>query len=314
MPHYLGPERPGGQGLDAHQFESGQRAIQALLTDDAVREQVDLVLTWREGDAAEPGAYEAWAERGMVRFRRVLEEDGSIGYEVVETRGENPIAHQDERTLRTLEEERDAARASGFDADDPARRFIAPEQQSYPFGYERVAQLFDSPNAPDLAVSPRDWCQSDAAGNHGALHVRQARAPLWIAGPGVRPGVHDLALREVDIAPTCLAALGFPRIDGADASGRTSSERGVEPDVLLARQDGRVVEEILEESPNRPKRLYIFLLDGLHQTELETRLALEPEALPGLRRLRERAAVLASGNVVNFPSITWAVPRLSSRE
>ncbi|MDP6540391.1 MAG: alkaline phosphatase family protein, partial [Planctomycetota bacterium] len=63
--------------------------------------------------------------------------------------------------------------------------------------------------------------------------------------------------------------------------------------------------EILEETANPPKRLYVFLLDGMHHTELEARLAEDPAALPNLRRIRERAAVLASGQIVNFPSITW---------
>ena len=44
-----GPERLAGQGLDPEQFESGDRAIHALLTDPVVGEQVDLVLTWRAG-------------------------------------------------------------------------------------------------------------------------------------------------------------------------------------------------------------------------------------------------------------------------
>jgi len=300
-----GPERLQGQGLDPEQAESGNRAILALLADAEVAEQTDLVLTWRAGENGESGAYEAWSARGVVRFRRLLADDGTIGFEVIEVARENPLEVQDVHALRTLEEEKAAAAASGFDAEDPARRFIAPAQQSYPFAYERVAQLFDSPNAPDLAVSPRDWCQGLQPGTHGALHVRQSRAPLWISGPGVRAGVHDLAARSVDIAPTCLAALGFPKVDGADASGRSASERGAEPDVLLARQDGRVLEEILTEEGNPPSRLYIFLLDGLHQTELEARIAGDPEALPALRRLRERAAVLASGQIVNFPSITW---------
>jgi hypothetical protein len=301
----LGPERLGGQGLDPEQEESGNRAILALLADPEVAAQMDLVLTWRAGEGDAPGAYEVWSARGLVRFRRVLTDDGRIDFELLEVVGENPLARQDPHALRTLAEEKAAAAASGFSADDAARRFIAPAQQSYPFAYERVAQLFDSPNAPDLAISPRDWCQGLQPGTHGALHVRQSRAPLWLSGPGVRWGVHELAVRAVDIAPTCLAALGFPKIDGADASGRTAGERGVAPDVLLARQDGRVLDEILEKSGNPPRRLYIFLLDGLHQTELEERLAREPEALPALRRLRERAAVIASGSIVTFPSITW---------
>ena len=300
-----GPERAGGQGLDRQQTESGNRAIHALLTDPVVGPQVDLVLTWREGDGDDPGAYEAWSSRGMVRFRRCIADDGSLTFDVVEVAGENPLAADDPLALATLADERAAAAAGGFDPDDPDRRFIAPEQQTYPFGYERAAQLFDSPNAPDLAVSPRDWASGTNPGTHGALHVRQARAPLWISGPGVRVGAHDVALRSIDIAPTCLAALGFPLVDGADATGRTSTERGVAPDVLLARQDGRVATELLDADGPQPTRLYVFLMDGMHQTELEDRLARDPDGLPNLRRLRARAAVVRGGSMVNFPSITW---------
>lgn len=301
----FGPERPGGQGLDPQQEESGNRAILALLTDPEVREQVDLVITWRGAADDLAGAYEVWSRRGLVRFRRVVREGGGLEFELLEVVGENPIANQDPVRLRSVAEEKAAAEASGFSADDPARRFIRPAQQSYPFGYERIAQLFDSPNAPDLVISPCDWTQGIQHGTHGALHVRQARAPLWLVGPRVRPGVHELAVREVDIVPTALAALGFPRIDGEDATGRTASERGVAPDVLLLRQDGRVLAELLDENRAPAERLYIFLLDGLSQTELEDRLARDPAALPNLRRLRARAAVLASGQIVNFPSITW---------
>jgi hypothetical protein len=300
-----GPERLAGQGLDPEQSESGNRAIHALLADPRIGEQVDLVITWRAGENGAPGAYEIWSARGLVRFQRVIRDDGALGFEVLEVVGENPVANQDPLALATLADEQRAAAAGGFDAADPARRFIAPAQQSYPWAYERVAQLFDSPNAPDLAVSPRDWCQGTQPGTHGALHVRQARAPLWLSGPGVRRGVHALALRAVDIAPSCLAALGFPCIDGCDATGRTASERGVAPDVFVARQDGRAATELLDPGGARPRRLYVLLLDGLHQTELEDRLARDPGALPNLRRLRGRAAVVAGGSIVNFPSITW---------
>lgn len=301
-----GPERLAGQGLDPDQFDSGNRAIHALLAPDGVGHQVDLVLTWRAADSARPAAYEAWSTRGMVRFLRLIDSDGALHFEVLEVVGSNPLADQDPLALATLVDEQRASAAGGFDAATASRRFIAPEQQSYPFGYERVAQLFDSPNAPDLAVSPRDWCSGAQPGTHGGLHVRQARAPLWFSGPGVVMGRHALAARSVDIAPTCLAALGFPLVDGADATGRDSSERGVAPDVHLARQDGRVVVEVLAlDDVHRPSRLYVFLMDGMHQTELEDRLARDPQSLPNLRRLRDRAAVLTGGSIVNFPSITW---------
>src|SRR3972149_2507302 len=59
-----GPERPGGQGLDGNQEESGNRAIAALLTDPVRGPQTDLAITYRDG------AYEVWAKRGMIRFQR----------------------------------------------------------------------------------------------------------------------------------------------------------------------------------------------------------------------------------------------------
>jgi len=304
-PRILGPERPGGQGLDAEQEESGNRAILALLTDPEVRDQVDLVLTWRPAREGRGAAYEAWSRRGLVRFVRRVAGDGRLAFEVVERLGENPLERQDEAALRSVQEETAASRASGFGGEDAAHRFIRAQYQSYPFAYERIAQLFDSPHAPDLVISPEDWSQGIQPGSHGALNVRQSRAPLWFAGPRVRPGRHELAARAVDIAPSLLAACGFPRIDGCDATGRTSSERGVPPDVYLKRQDGRVLWEILDLRARAASRVYIFLLDGLSHTELERRLASDPAALPGLRRLRERAAVLASGSIVNFPSITW---------
>ncbi|MFN8022740.1 MAG: alkaline phosphatase family protein [Acidimicrobiales bacterium] len=299
-----GPERLAGQGLDAHQEESGDRAILHLLS-GRVADQVDLVLTWRDATADRPAAYEVWSQRGMCRFQRLIDDEGRLTFRTIEVIGTDPLANLDPLALTTLADERAAATASGFDPEVADRRFIAPEHQSYPFAHERVAQLFDSPHAPDLAVSPRDWCSGTQPGTHGALHVRQSRAPLWFSGPGVTPGRHQLAARSIDIAPTCLAALGFPLVDGADATGRTSSERGVGPDVLLARQDGRALDEVLDLAGPAPTRLYVFLLDGMHQTELEHRLDSEPDALPHLRRLRDRAAVLAGGSIVNFPSITW---------
>jgi len=302
-----GPERPGGQGIGPEQEQSAEQAIRLLLTDPEIGEQVDLVICHRQDaeSQADGGHYEVWARRGMVRFRRVIDAGGTLDFEVLEVLGQNPLLNQDPHALRTMDQERAAASASGFEADDPDRRFIAPAHQSYPFAYERVAQLFDSPHAPDLAISPRDWCFGTQPGTHGALHVRQSRAPLWFAGPGIKAGIHPHAARAVDIAPTALAALRFPKIDGLDATGRAASERGVPPDVLLRRQDGRVIDEILDEGAHAPKYLHIFLLDGLHQTELEDRLSRANEDLPSLRWLRERAAVLDAGSIVNFPSITW---------
>src|SRR6266567_3464491 len=259
-----GPERPGGQGLDHQQEESGNRAIVALLTDPVRGEQVDLVMTYRRdasGDIAPlspsipqdereaafdwNGAYEVWSKRGMVRFVRFLDPAGDYGYRVIEQVGENPIADQDPTALSTKAEEVEAVAKSGLSGTDPAKAFIEPEQLSYPLAYERIAQLFDSPNAPDIAISPKSYAFGRQPGQHGALDVVQSRAPLIFSGPGVVSGETDVVCSHVDVTPTLAKLLGLPLIDGKDSSGRTSSERGVRPDVYLKRQDGRVLEEVL---------------------------------------------------------------------
>ena len=82
-----GPERPGGQGLDPNQEESGNKVILALLTDPGAAEHTDLVITQRAD------AYEVWARRGMVRFERLCEE-GRQRFRILAQLGENPVADQ----------------------------------------------------------------------------------------------------------------------------------------------------------------------------------------------------------------------------
>ncbi|HEY7878785.1 MAG TPA: hypothetical protein VIC55_11190, partial [Gemmatimonadaceae bacterium] len=103
----VGPERAGGQGLDEHQYESGDRAIRILLTDPVAGPQTDFVITARSG------AYEVWAARGMVRFERRYAPAGGYEYAVIEQIGENPVERQDPRALATIDEEVAASKASG---------------------------------------------------------------------------------------------------------------------------------------------------------------------------------------------------------
>jgi len=297
MREILGPERHAGQGLDDQQEESGNRAILALLRDPEVCDQVDLVITHRDG------AYEVWARRGMIRFQRWWR-DGKLAFEIIEQHGENPIARQSTSAVATCAEELAAAAQSGHPTADVNRAFIEPEQLTYPHAYERIAQLFDSPYAPDLIISPKCYAFGLQAGQHGALDVVQSRAPLAFAGPGVRPGTYALAARHVDIAPTICRLMGFPTIDGKDASGRTASQRGVAPDVYLQRQDGRVLEEIIDDS-GRPQRTYVVLFDGLSHSELRHLLDTNDASIRNLRRILDRCASFTYGSTVNFPSITW---------
>jgi phosphonoacetate hydrolase len=298
-----GPERPGGQGLDANQVESGNHAIAALLTDPVRGPQTDLVITYRDE------AYEVWAKRGMIRFQRFYA-DGGYGYRIVEQIGEDPIASQDPTALATLAEELEAGGKSGYSGTDPAQAFVEPEHLTYPLAMERIAQLFDSPNAPDIAVSPKSYAFGRQAGQHGTLDVVQSRTPLVLAGPGIKPGVTDAIRTQVDVTATLALLLGLPLIDGKNASGRTSGQRGVEPDVYLKRQDGKPILEVLDRDAEgnlrrRPERVYIMLLDGLSNTQLLERLEKDAESVPNLRRLVERGLMFRYGTVATFPTITW---------
>jgi len=177
-----GPERHGGQGLNANQEESGARAIIALLTESPHAEQMDFVATFRwagrpnaDEDDVDPrsddGAYEVWAKRGMVRFRRFIDDGGGYGYEVIEQIGENPIGNQDPTALSSIAEELEAGAKSGRSGSDANKAFVAPENISYPLAYERIAQLFDSPNAPDRVVNPKSYAFGRQPGQHGTLDV-----------------------------------------------------------------------------------------------------------------------------------------------
>jgi hypothetical protein len=298
----IGPERLRGQGLDPQQYESGDRAIYALLTDATAGPQTDLVITCRED------AYEVWATRGMIRFQRFYAADGhGYEYRVIEQIGEDPVANQDRKALATIDDELVASKASGFPGVDPNTAYVEPEHNTYPFAYERIAQLFDSPNAPDLVVNPKAYAFGQQPGQHGALDVIQARSPLIFSGPGVKSGVQtDAPSQQIDIAPTIAHLSGFPLIDGKDITGRTSSQRGVAPDVYVKRQDGRVLDEIIDAASGaRPERVYIFLLDGQSNTELKWRLAHDADAIPNLRRLIRNGTMFEYGSLTNFPSITW---------
>ncbi|HUA33453.1 MAG TPA: alkaline phosphatase family protein [Candidatus Binataceae bacterium] len=287
-----GPERRGGQGLDPNQYESGDRAIAALLKTTRAGDEVDLVATWRDG------AYEIWSQRGMIRFRRLIGATGAIEFEIIEQIGDNPVVNQDPFAVSTIEEELDAARASGNPTEDSNRAFFEPHTLTHPHAYERIAQVFDSPRGPDLIVSPKAYAYGIQPGQHGALDVVQSRAPLIFSGPGVRAGKFKLAARHVDVAPTIAALLDFPTIRGIDAAGQRA-------DVYLERQDGSVLDEVIDSSVPRAERVYMILLDGLSHSELVYQLESNADAIPNLARLVAQGAMLSHGSIVNFPSITW---------
>src|SRR5205814_8318469 len=124
-------------------------------------------------------ADEAWSLRGMVRWVREYA-DGGYSYRVIEVAGDNPLGHQDPRALATMAEEL----AAGRNRTNPQAAFVEPENLTYPYAYERLSQLFDSPNAPDLVVNPKSYAYGRQPGQHGALDIIHSRSPLIFSGPG----------------------------------------------------------------------------------------------------------------------------------
>ncbi len=290
-----------GQGLSVHQEESGNLAILKLLTSREGRLWTDFVATMRV-DGEGRCTYEAWAIRGMVRWVRIRDGDGGYEYRVVEVAGENPIERQDPFALSTYDEEI----AAGNGPDDVMRAFVPHERLTYPYAYERISQLFDCPDAPDLVVEAESYAYGRQPGQHGNVDVIQSRSPLVFSGPGAKRGLHVAAeAKQVDVAPTIAAMLGFPRIDGRHADGRRCSELGHEPCRFLRWQDGEALAGVMDEGSRDAERAYLMLLDGQSHTELCYRLERDPGSIPNLRRLIESGVMLKHGSITNFPSITW---------
>ncbi len=240
----------------------------SLLLGDELAPIVDMVLQ-------SPGAdeYEAATVEGSIRFRR---EGGA--FDVVEITGIDPLADQSPAAFAGLAAER---------ADPhPARA-----DNSYPYTFEQVAQLFDHPAAPDLCVvhsADHNWeDQGGHRGEHGSLGIGQARAPFVVAGRGVRAdGVVPRAARLVDVAPTIAALLGC---DAPGTDGRVPA-------------DGQARREALD--GDRPRQVLGFLFDGVNPNVLYD-MAAAGEA-PHVRRLMDLGTTYEWGAIASLPTVTLA--------
>jgi hypothetical protein len=252
---------------DAHR-ETAEAAAE-LLCDAALEPIVDMVCSYRDG------RYEARSHDGAVTFRRT-----AGGYERVGVEGSDPLAEQSPDKFAPLPAER--AHPA------PHRR-----DNAYPFAFEQIAQLFDAPAAPDLCVihsAAHNWeDQGGHLGEHGSHGVVQARAPLVLAGKGVRGlGMVPGAARLADVAPTIAALLGCaPVADG----------------VHLAVQDGRVLDDALDPG-ERPGHVIGFLFDGTNANVLYD-MAARGEA-PNVARLIAMGLAYEHGAMASLPTVTLA--------
>jgi phosphonoacetate hydrolase len=239
------------------------RALEVLLGDD-LAEVVDLVFCARDGEV------EAHSRDGSVAFT-------AAGPSWV--KGRDPLARQEVEAFTPL-------------AEELAERRPTNARNHYPYAYSSVAQLFDDPRAPDLAVvhtPAHNWEERGGhRGEHGSLDLVQSRAPLILAGAGVRKlGRVDAHARMVDVAPTLATLAGVIPHDGS----------------VLRRQDGRVLHDALDDREN-PDHVVAFLWDGTNANVLYE-MALSGE-LPNVARLMEEGTTFSHGLIASFPSVTLA--------
>jgi hypothetical protein len=252
---------------DAHR-ETAEAALD-LLCDAALEPIVDMVCLHRDGE------YEARSHDGTVVFRR----DGD-GFARVAVVGDDPLADQSTDRFAPL----DAERSQPY----PHRR-----DNAYPWAFEQVAQLFESPAAPDLCVihsARHNWeDQGGHRGEHGSHGVVQARAPFVLAGRGVRrAGLVPRAARLVDVAPTIAELLGCAPLDDG---------------TFLTGQDGRALTDLVDPA-DRPRHVIGFLFDGTNANVLYD-MVRRGEA-PNVARLIEMGVAFEHGAMASLPTVTLA--------
>ncbi len=249
-------------------------ALEAALCDPAVSHMVEIVLS-RDGDRLRAASH-----LGSVDFR--VDRDG---VHLDSVTGVDPIADTDpDRFVGHL--------------DEIAHEHPDSGTTSYPYAHDQIAQFFDAPHAPDLSVSRTASHHAGGnVGDHGNLGVVQARAPFIAAGPGVRQrGLVDGHARMVDVAPTVARLAGVAPTTGIDRWGEPAT------DLLLKRQDGRVLDELLDGAT--AERVVVFLWDGLNANQLHA--AIDDGDAPVAAGLLDRGVGLRSGLFASLPTLTLA--------
>ncbi|MDQ1401954.1 MAG: phosphonoacetate hydrolase [Actinomycetota bacterium] len=254
------------------------RALDVLCSDQ-LEPIVDMVLR-----SIGPDEYECRSAEGRSTFRR----DEKWNFTVTEVVGRDPLAN-------------DAADAFVGLAAERANLHPSRADNAYPNGREQVAQLFDSPDAPDLCVlhaAAHNWeDQGGHRGEHGSIDAIQARAPFIMAGKGVKArGRVPRHCRLIDVAPTVLALLGAETISGV---GLTGAPRD---DALLARQDGEPLTDLLD--GETPAHVVGFLLDGCNPNVLYA-MAESGEA-PNVARIMSLGTTFDHGALSGLPTATLA--------
>ena len=140
----------------------------------------------------------------------------------------------------------------------------------------RSGQVFYVPREGDFVVDPNPLY----AFMHGSSWGYDAHVPLLFHGPGIiRQGSWSTPVAQQDVAPTLAAILGI----GPPATAT-----------------GRILQEALQASRERPRIVTLFVLDGMRVDYFET----HADVMPTLIRLRREGAWFADARVTSIPTLT----------
>ncbi len=259
------------------------RSAAQVLIEDNLSNVVDLVAF-----SPRENFFEVHSNEGSVSFRRVLKSSSDEikeHFEVVEETGLNPLLNQDPTSFCSIEDQRNAG-------------YLKRSENSYPYAFEHLAQIWDHKCAPDIFVShtPAHNFESRGGhrGEHGSLDILQTRAPFIISGSGVANlGVLEGHGRIVDVAPTILNLLGHSKMSSV-ATGKTEK--------YLISQDGDSLDGFIESGG--ASHVVVFLLDGCNPNVLFE--AIRRGLTPNLAGLVLNGSAFKHGIFASMPSVTLA--------
>ena len=180
--------------------------------------------------------------------------------------------------LETLEKER---AASTIVEDPTPRNLIKSRKVTYPYAYERIVAEFDAPRAGDFVIVQRNTSDAGNKGGHAHLDLAQSRSTFLIAGRGARRSPmsakqeRKLKLKHPDIAPTVAEALGVHPYFADSGEPAALLNGSPSETALLKRQDGRVLDDLLEPVFNT----FVVSVDGLQPEDVT------PTLMPNLSGL-----------------------------
>ncbi len=255
-----------------------------ILSKKSLQNIVDMVIY-----PVEPGVFSVLNHEGKITFEYFNKTQES--FKIVEQVGKNPVSNQDLRTFGTIEDQR-------------ANMFADNGKNSYPFAYERISQVFDHLDSPDLIVlhTPGHYFKEKGGylGEHGSLDILQSRAPFIISGNCINHlGFVDGHIKAVDVMPT-LSNLILKALN-------LNPNKLSESYNYLLNLDGKQNSELIDRcliSDRSFDRLVVFLLDGCNSNILYSMI--QAGELKNLSYLKDNGVALNQGTIASFPSVTLA--------